>query len=136
MNKCIPSTTIPLNKNNRPWLSKHIAGLIKQKNNLYSRAKHCPCLLPRFKSLRNRVTSELRAAKQAFFKNLNPSNKSFWKLIKQLKGDQGTIPTLKYNDNTADSDELKASVLSEQFSKSFNTRAPPLCQADVMTPKC
>ena len=41
MDQCIPSTYLPT-RCNRPWLNKRIIQLIRKKNSLFVRAKHCP----------------------------------------------------------------------------------------------
>lgn len=130
MSKCIPRSS----KRNRPWLSRSLIKLIKRKNLLFSRAKHCPRLLPKFRKIRNQVSNKLRAAKQNFFHNITPTNKRFWKLVKQLNGNKSCIPTLRTGDSVADTDALKANFLSNQFSKNFNSAFPPLTKHDVISP--
>ena len=101
MNECIPKKKLPTCKN-LPWLSK-------------------------YRAIRNRVTSELRSAKRAYFQRLNPRNaKEFWKAVKYLSKQQSSIPTLVDDDNVeATSNSQKA----EMFSKCFNPRKG--CQAVV-----
>ena len=61
MELCIPSTYLP-NRRSKPWLNKHLIQLIRKKNSLFKRAKHCPRLKPHYCKLRNRVTSTLHKA--------------------------------------------------------------------------
>jgi hypothetical protein len=129
MNKCIPTAYISCS--NRPRLSKALIKRIQQKNNLFTRAKCKPHLLSRYRKLRNQVCSEVRAAKQTFYDNLSPSNKSFWKVIKQINGHESVIPTLNSNVIVAETDVEKANLLSSQFRKSFNTSVAPLQAREI-----
>ena len=55
---------------------------------------HCPRLLPCFRSLHNGVTSDVKKSKKSLFRNLNPSNKNFWKRIKCFNKNTSSLPTL------------------------------------------
>ena len=133
MKSCIPCFTISGKNKNRPWLSRNLVKLIEKKNNLFIRAKHCPRLLPRYRKIRNQTTNSLCAARQKFFNNIVPTNKCFWKLVKTINGNACSIPTLKTDNTTADSDATKAQLLSNQFCKSFNT-STPLSTNDIISP--
>ena len=120
MSKCIPRSTISPERN-QPWLSQNLMKLIRKKNVLFSRVKHCQRLLSNYRKMRNQVSNKLRAAKQNFFHKITPTNKRFWKLVKQLNCNKSCIPTLRTGKSDADTDVLKANLLSTQFSKSLTT---------------
>lgn len=125
MEKCIPHSKLPT-RLSRPWLNKSLIQLIRKKNNLFTRAKHCARLRPRYNKLRNRVTLCLKNAKEAFFNNINPSTKNYWKIIKNLNKNTSTLPILVQGQTHAESDLDKANLLSGHFSRSFNIIDPPL----------
>lgn len=133
MEQCIPHSKISPRKN-RLWLSQSLIKLIRKKNLLFTRAKHCPRLLPRYRRIRNQVTKDLSAAKHDFFRRLTPTNKHFWKLVKQFNGNKCSIPTLDANNTVIDTDASKAEVLSEQFCQSFNSNIPPLSVHNIIPP--
>ena len=73
--------------------------------------------------MRNRVTSELRKAKQNFFNQLHHAEpKTFWKLYKALTRKQSNIPVLQHlvSGVVTDSHD-KANILNSQFFKNFNS---------------
>jgi hypothetical protein len=71
--------------------------------------------------MRNKVTSELRAAKRSYFQKLNPKNpKEFWKSIKFLNKKQSSIPTLTDEDgNEALTGSHKAEILNSSLNASI-----------------
>ena len=112
MNKCIPKATIPPRRN-RPWLSKRLIQAIRKKNILYKRAK-ITSDFSKYKSHRNRVTRELRNAKKAFFRKLNPKHsREFWKVYKALSSSSSTIPVLTSGDSIARTNKEKAELLNK-----------------------
>ena len=126
MCECIPTKTLP-NRKNLPWLSKDLVNSIKRRNLLYKKGK-LRGNLSMYKVMRNRVTSNLRKAKKAYFQNIDPKNpKEFWKLIKYLSKKQSSIPTLiDENGSEALTGLQKADVLNNFFSKCFNRLCAPL----------
>ncbi len=64
----------------------------------------------------HKVVRELRSAKLAYFRKLNPSNtKQFWKAVKYLNKGSSSVPVLTHNNVTHDSDEATANVLNSFF---------------------
>ena len=121
MNKCIPK------RKNLPWLTKRLVNQIKRRNFLYKRGK-LPGNLSKYKSMRNKVTRELRKAKQNFFLKSNPRKpKEFWQAVKYLNKQQTTIPSLIDEDgNQAHTSSQKADMLNLFFSRCFNSLSAPL----------
>ena len=66
-----------------------------------------------YKLKRNEVTKLLRKSKKAYFSKLRSNSKQFWKVVRLLKGDNKTIPTLFVNDHEFTSDSEKVEVLSD-----------------------
>jgi len=93
---------------------------MKKRNQLYKKAKQTGNF-SRYKLARNRVVSNLRREKKAYFGNLNPKNpKKFWKAVKYLNKNQCSIPTLSHNDTTVQTDIGKANLLNSFFSSCYN----------------
>ena len=84
-----------------------------------------------YKLKRNEVTKLLRNSKKAYFRNLRPNSKQFWKAMRLLKGDNKTVPTLVVDDHEVTSDSEKVEVLSDHFSKTCNNSLPPLPTVDI-----
>ncbi len=106
---------------------------MRRRNALFKRAKRSGFQqdYARFCQARNKVVSELRSAKHAYFRKLNPSNtKQFWKTVKYLNKGSSSVPVLTHNNVTHDSDEAKANVLNSFFSSCFNNSGPPLHPLD------
>lgn len=78
------------NKARKPWVSKEILKLIRQRDRLYGRfiKTRCPNLLKLFKEFRNYVTKELRAAKKCYYLNLFSSSTrrsdDVWRVLNSL----------------------------------------------------
>ena len=115
MDECIPKAVLPKRKN-LPWLSILILKAIKKRNNLYSEHRKTgnPDKLQQYKLYRNRVVSLLRSAKQAYFKNLNTTDKKkFWRAMNFLNNQKSSIPNLQVNCKSVTSDVDKANVLNK-----------------------
>ena len=72
---------------------------------------------------RNKVANQLKSAKKKYLSHLNLSDpKLFWKTVKQITKEDSRIPCIAgENGDIISSDELKASVVNNYFSKCFNT---------------
>ena len=70
--ECVPWITLPPIRN-LPWLDKGILQLIRKRTQLFSRAKSSKreVDLDKYRKMRNRVLSQLRAAKTNYFKHIN-----------------------------------------------------------------
>ena len=81
-----------------------------------------------YKTVRNKVTSELHKPKKHFFQSINSDNpKEFRRAVKHLTKNQHAIPYLIDQEvNEANSCREKANVLNLYFTKCFNTGTAPL----------
>ena len=131
MDECIPSSTLP-DRKNLPWLTKEIIQLIRKRNFYFKKAqKNNPNALQKFKLLRNKVVTKLRANKQKFLAEINPRHpKDFWKMIKVLNP-SSSFPTLATDNSTATDNVEKANLLNSTFISHFNNKQPPLTSADL-----
>ena len=107
MSECIPRKILPCKKH-LPWITPSIHMAIKRRNSLLNTYKRTNSQLKliQYKQVRNRVVTELRKAKQMFFKRMRDTDsKSFWKLSKILTKKESSIPSLSTrirNDNQCD----------------------------------
>ena len=134
MEQCIPKKVLPPRRRNLPWLSKSLVQSMRRRNCLFKKAKRTndPIYKSQYKSARNRVTSQLRQAKQKHFQNLNPSYaKQFWKTIKVLNKQNVHGGSLTHNGLPCPSDTEKANSLNDFFSMCFNTSCQPI--STIMT---
>ena len=120
MELCIPHGRLPRRKN-LPWLSKRIIQLIKKQSCFFKKSKIPSAYTQKYKRIHNKVVSLLRNSRKKLFKDLNPRKKEFWKAIKSVTHNVSEIPTLKWNDVTANTHEAKATMLSNTFCKNFNS---------------
>ena len=127
---CIPQQTVK-SRRNVPWLTKNIIRHMRKRNAAFHATKRSnkPEVAAKYKRLRNTVVKMLREAKNSHLNRLNVgSKKQFWKAVKVLSKQQSTIPTLHYQEATAETNYEKAAMLTEYFSSCFNTSVPPLSQ--------
>jgi len=73
----------------------------------------------KYRKMRNKVVNKLREAKNAFFCNLKPNSKDFWKAIKCLNRDTSSVPTLHKNDTMVNSSSEKANLTWAMFFTTF-----------------
>ena len=129
---CIPQQTVK-SRRNVPWLTKNIIHHMRKRNAAFHATKRSnkPEVAAKYNRLRNTVVKMLREAKNSHLNRLNVgSKKQFWKAVKVLSKQQSTIPTLHYQEATAETNYEKAAMLNEYFSSCFNTSVPPLSQLD------
>lgn len=69
MDKCIPKATLPPRRN-RPWLTKKLIQAISRRNAIHKHAKSTKDY-SKYRYYRNKVTKDLRCAKDAYFHNLD-----------------------------------------------------------------
>ena len=135
MDKCIPKITRSP-RYRLPWLCKRIIRWIKSLYKYWRRYGGSD-LHRKYKIIRNKVISMLRAAKRYFFRNINMTNsKLFWKTVHHLTRNSSTIPALTHEQGTAFSNYEKADTLSTFFKNCFNSSVPPLSFADRDTFTC
>ena len=83
--------------------------------------------------------SQLRSAKAAYFRKLNPANpRQFWKAVKYHNKGSSSIPVLTHNNQTFNSDEDKANILNSFFLSCFKDSLPPLplLECNGPAPQC
>ena len=117
-----------------PWLTKNITRHIRKRNAAFQAARKYgkPEHHSKFRRPRSKVVKLLRSAKSLYFQSLNAENKKqFWKVVKYLNKQQSPIPTLHYQDSTAETNSEKASLLNWFFSTCFNRDIPPFSPADI-----
>ena len=128
MNQYVPSRYIKPSPLPR-WMPRNILGKIRICQNLYRRAKriNSPIFMSAYRSLRNQISSEIKASKSSFRDSLanSPSN-VFWSYTRSLRKSKTPIPNLLSNSTYCSSDHEKASTLNSTFSEAFNTSCPPL----------
>ena len=96
---------------------------------MFQRAKRSknPTHFTKYKKIRNDVTMMLRTAKQKYFDSLtSANNKQFWKTVKLVNKQEGSIPALSQDNINAVTDEEKSNMLNTYFSKCWNYSEHPL----------
>ena len=121
--QCVPQKLLP-RKKHLPWISLSILKAIRKHHSLLNKYK-CSgnqAILSLYKFTRNRVISELRKAKHAFFEHLQTADhKTFWKLYKTLTRRESSIPALQVpNYGLVCNDMENANILNNQFFSNFN----------------
>ena len=116
MSECVPRKILP-RKKHLPWITPSIHRAIKRRNsllNIYKRTSSQLKLI-QYKQIRNRVVTELRKAKQIFFRRIQDADsKIFWKLFKILTKKESSIPALSVPGSGMITNELD--VLNKYFS--------------------
>ena len=87
---------------------------------MFQRAKRSknPTHFAKYKEIRNDVTMVLRTAKQKYFDSLTSANsKQFWKTVKLVNKQEGSIPTLSQDNVNAGTDEEISNMLNTYFFK-------------------
>ena len=85
--------------------------------------------IQKYKRLRNKIVSLLRNKNKEYFNRLaTASNKDFWKTMKLLNKNRGTIAAPQYHDGTVSQDSEKAEVLNEYFASLSSTVDQPLSE--------
>ena len=110
-----------------PWITCRIRNLIRKRQRMFRKYKktHDINLRDQFKVIRNKVFNEIRKSKKEYFdkleqllSNQSASSKIFWKTSKQILNLDKTptnIPTLIFNDETAEDDYQKSNMLNNYF---------------------
>ena len=135
ISQCVPQKLLP-RKKHLPWISLSILKAIRKRNSLLNKYKRSgnQAILSLYKLTRNRVISELRKAKCAFFKHLQTADdKTFWKLYKTLTRRESSIPALQVpNFGLVCNDMEKANILNNQFFSNFNHTTTPNCDTSAV----
>lgn len=108
------------------WMKPATHRLIKRKHRIHTKLLNTKSdtVKAEYKNVRNQVTSETRADRLAFERNISKeiknNNKLFWRYVNSTRLSKATIPDLDKSDGTkATEDKDKAEVLNSQFSSVF-----------------
>ena len=126
--ECIPTKNVTIRPCDLPWLNNNIRKLMRQRNRLYKRYKKqkTSALFDEFKQLRNKVTSNLRKAKQEYIRSLanklktsNLSLQDYWRTLKSfIKPSQtSTIPPLFHENAYISDTNEKANLINNFFAE-------------------
>ena len=134
MHQYIPHAMLP-DRKTLPWMTKALVNAIKKRNYYFRKSKQMgdETAYLKYKQLRNKVVKGLREAKRCFFSGLRPSNKQFWKTLRQINTTKTSIPALSSSNDTAiaTTNAEKANLLNNYFSDCFNVRVSPLSSSDL-----
>ena len=117
MEKSIPSRHVPI-KSSTPWIDRSIRNYISKRERLYRKFKRSNCLdwLSKYRSLRNKITVQIRSAKKSFFESLASAAKDpkkFWSTIKPVQPRYTLHGPLANDHITVTSDRDKVCMLNE-----------------------
>ena len=123
----IPNKIITVRPTDPPWITCYIKRIIQKRKLAFRQHKKTNNIhyWNKYKTLRNKVITELRKSKQSYHDNLDQllysgecNSKTFWKTSKQilkLGRVSASIPTLHHNGIYAESDHEKANLLNTYF---------------------
>lgn len=126
--QAIPNKVVTIRPGESPWITSRIKKIIRKRKRTFRKFKKTKeiGLFEKYKHLRNTVVKEIRISKENYFDKLeklinneSSNSKIFWKTSKQLLNlskDSRNIPPLVYNNEFAESDEQKATLLNNYFS--------------------
>ena len=114
-----------------PWITPRIRNMIHERDRTKKRAEKDHSLWPKYKSLRNKVTGELRRAVEGYFCNLIDENsnnpREMWKTINRVlnKSQCSTTPrSVMYEGQSIE----KQKAIAEAFNNHFITIGPKLAE--------
>ena len=125
--QAIPNKVATIRPAEHPWITCHIRNLIRKRKRTCKKFKRTSNanLWEKYKIIRNKIVSLIRKSRNDYFEKLDSllsiettDMKLFWKTSKQLlKFGKSTsiIPTLNSNDERAESDIEKATMLNTYF---------------------
>ena len=119
-----PHRRVKVRQNSLPWITPQIRHLMNLRYKTFLRAKSSqnPEIFSEYRTLRNRVTREVRLSKTKYYMNmLNEvkSCKSYWKLLKNTTSKLSCKPILgikRLDGKIVTSDQEKAEIFNEHFS--------------------
>ena len=123
----IPNKIVTIRPNEHPWITCQIRRLIRKRKRTYLQYKRTTStfLWEKYKNIRNKTVSCIRKSKKEYFDKLDSilssgttNMKLFWKTSKQLLGSRksaSVIPTLTLNNEHAETDIQKATMLNDYF---------------------
>ena len=119
-----------IKSNSKPWIDNEIISIMKKRDHVHKLAtmSKSEIIFAEYKTLRNKCTQQIRNKKQEYIQNHiannNGSPKTFWKIVKMLKGD-------KHSSNSIPS-EMTSSILNDHFASigslltsKFTDKLPP-----------
>ena len=127
LDKHAPIISCRVRRNPLPWIDLHIRKLMRRRNKLRKLANETASeeAWRNYRTLRNKVTLNLRRGKRAYFESLvsksSTTTRDVWKQLNRLLGRNkgaGSAVNLEHGDNIA-------SRLSDHFSGSAATVPPP-----------
>ena len=135
VDKYVPSKHLSTRKH-LPWINKSIKVQMKLRKSLYDKAKQTQAASDwaAYRKARNQVNKALSDAHQQYCTHLfdnthTNNNKRFWSLVKQLKKNYQSVPTLSVENELKTSPSSKAEALNQQFYSVFtreNNNIPPI----------
>ena len=125
--QAIPNRYVTIRPTEHPWITCHIKNLIRKHKRNFRKFKRTtnPLHLEHYKTLRNKVVSEIRKSKKDYFDKLDnllssetTDSKLFWKTSKQMLNigkSNHDIPMLFMNNKCAETDIQKANMLNNYY---------------------
>ena len=123
----IPNKIVMIRPNEHPWITCQIRKLIRKRKRTYSKYKRTSniFLWEKYKIIRNKIVLSIRKSKKEYFDMLDSilssgttNMKLFWKTSTQLldtRKSASVIPTLTLNNEHAETDIQKATLLNDYF---------------------
>ena len=119
-----PHRRVKVRQNSLPWITPQIRHLMNLRYKTFLRAKSSqnPEIFSEYRTLRNRVTREVRLSKTKYYMNMFnevKSCKSYWKLLKNTTSKLSCKPILGIkglDGKIVTSDQEKAEIFNEHFS--------------------
>ena len=115
--KSFPNKTVIIRPNDHPWITCRIKSFIHKRKRLYKNLNRQTTSITG-SSLRQREIKLLILSDETILNTAKPSSKLFWKTPKQilkLNKSAQSVPTLIYNNETAETDLEKANMLNNYF---------------------
>ena len=114
-----------------PWISHSIKNLTRERDRIKRRIERDPVLWPRYRKLRNKITTKLKKAVELYYSNLIDENsknpKEMWKAInKVLDKDPTYNPPLSIIHKGVRAD--KPNEIAEAFNRHFISTGPSLAE--------
>ena len=125
--QAIPNKYVTIRPTEHPWITCHVKNLIRKRKRNFSKFKRTtnPLHLEHFKTLGNKIVSDIRRSKKDYFDKLDnllssetTDSKLFWKTSKRMLNivkSNHDIPMLFMNNECAETDIQKANMLNNYF---------------------
>ncbi|KAK3108052.1 hypothetical protein FSP39_000221 [Pinctada imbricata] len=112
-----------------PWMNQEAKMAIKNKRKLWRNFIYCPNTYNRYryKLARNEAAYQVKVARKTYelsiAANIKKDSKSFWRYVKSKTKVKETIPNLKHNGVTMDTEIDKATLLNNYFTSVFTVES-------------